>query len=132
MQTNKWKKDWRDRILDYMFTRNLNNRSTPHEDIVNVEEVRRNEMKNNIINDIIESSPETGILRLIYRYSPPPKPTPAVNILCKRIGKRISELNESSLEELMEYHFLVSEKRTHDRVPALDIADDIIQHPAGN
>jgi len=132
MQTVKMEKDWKYRILDYIFAREDANRSTPSEDDVNAEELRIKEMKNKIISEIIENSPETQLLKLIYRYSPPPKPTLAVKILCQRIRENIREISEASLEELDEYYLPVSERRAHEPVPALELPDDIIQHPATN
>lgn len=56
-------------------------------------------MKNKIFRDMIEESPETELLKLIYLYSPPSKPTAAVIIRCQMLGDRIEYLNEASLEE---------------------------------
>ena len=56
-------------------------------------------MKNKIFRDMIEESPETELLKLIYLYSPSSKPAAAVNIRCQMLGDRIEYLNEASLEE---------------------------------
>ncbi len=130
--TKKGEKDWNDRILDYVFTRNINNGSFPSEDIVDLEEIRRKKRKNQIIGDVIENSSEVGILNLIYRYSPPPTSTPAVNILCQRIRALTKRLSESTLEELEEYQFRSSERRAHGLTPESDPVETIVQQSETN
>lgn len=132
MQTSKIKEDWNDRILDYLSARNINNGTTTREVTANVEEIRRKEKKKKIISEMINNSPETVLLKLIYKYSPPTTPTPAVNILCQRIAERAKDLDMLSLEEAEEYHFLVSERRMHERESALEMPDTSIQQPAAN
>lgn len=130
--TKKGETDWKGRILNYVFMRTINNGSIPSEDIIDLEEIRRTKRKNQIIGDVIENSSEVGLLRLIYRYSPPPTPTPAVNILCQRIQALTKKLSKATLEDLEEYHFRSSERRTHGLMAVSHPGVTIIQQPETN
>ena len=129
MVTKIEEKGWKDRISDYILMRNINNGSIPSEDIVDLEDIRRKKRKNQIIGDAIENSPEAGILSLIYRYSPPPTPTPAVNILCQRIYVLVKRLSAATFEELEEYQFRSSERMADGLIPVSDPVATIVQPP---